>query len=235
MTGMAEKAALQVAKVNAKKKRKPNVRKVQTFVATANADGWDPSTWNGNIWDSDDYDTGPDEDVGPDEGSEIDPPSVQVKPIQRRRLVQRALGNNRQDVMEDNTHHEISDIRSEREPLDHWLVRLYDQGVSQIRVDAVDSMHFLDLCNDPVVRAGMKTEAEALDGNESGLLTLVANAVYQRFPDEGSWPSKEGKWHTLNEAVSRLRELAMRVAAVTGHTGELDDTPLTLSMRNVIG
>ncbi len=89
MTGMAEKAALQVAKVNAKKKRKPNVRKVQTFVATANADGWDPSTWNGNIWDSDDYDTGPDEDVGPDEGSEIDPPSVQVKPIQRRRLVQR--------------------------------------------------------------------------------------------------------------------------------------------------
>ncbi len=73
--------------------------------------GWDPSTWNGNIWDSDDYDTGPDEDVGPDEGSEIDPPSVQVKPIQRRRLVQRALGNNRQDVMEDYTHHEISDIR----------------------------------------------------------------------------------------------------------------------------
>ncbi len=38
MTGMAEKAALLVAKVNAKKKRKPNVRKVQTFVATANAD-----------------------------------------------------------------------------------------------------------------------------------------------------------------------------------------------------
>ncbi len=81
----------------------------------------------------------------------------------------------------------------------------------------------------------MKTEAEALDGNESGLLTLIANAVYRRFPDEGSWPSKEGKWHTLNEAVSGLRELAMRVAAVTGHTGELDDTPLTLSMRNVIG
>ncbi len=37
MTGMAEKAALQVAKVNAKKERKPNVRKVRTFVATANA------------------------------------------------------------------------------------------------------------------------------------------------------------------------------------------------------
>ncbi len=209
------------------------------FVATANADGWDPSAWDGNIWDSDDYDTGPDEDVGPDEGSEIDPPSLQVKPIQRRRLVQGALGNNRQDVMEDYTHHEISDIRERMkqksgEPLDRWLVRLYDQGASQVRVDAVDSMHFLDLCNDPVVWAGMKTEAETLDANESGLLTLIANAVYRRFPDEGSWPSKEGQWHTLTEAVSRLRELAMRVAVATGHTGDLDDTPLTLSMRNAI-
>ncbi len=71
------------------------------------------------------------------------------------------------------------------EPLDRWLVRLYDQGASQVRVDAVDSMHFLDLCNDPVVRAEMKTEAEALDGNDSSLLTLIANAVYRRFPDEG--------------------------------------------------
>ncbi len=54
MTGVAEKAALQVAKVNAKKKRKPNVRKIRAFVATANADGWDPSNWDRNIWDSDD-------------------------------------------------------------------------------------------------------------------------------------------------------------------------------------
>ncbi len=101
-------------------------------------------------------------------------------------------------------------------------------------MDAVDSMHFLDLCNDPVVRAGMKTEAEALDGNDSSLLTLIANTVYRHFPGEGSWPSKEGQWHTLSEAVSHLRELAMRVAAVTGHAGKLDDTPLTLSMRNAI-
>lgn len=71
-------------------------------------------------------------------------------------------------------------------------------------------------------------------GGNTSLLALIANAVYRHFPDEGSWPSKEGQWCTLNEAISRVRELAMGVAVISGHAGDLDDTLLTLSMRNAI-
>lgn len=51
--------------------------------------------------------------------------------------------------------------QNSEELLNQWV---YYQGAGQVQVDGVDSMHFLDLCSDLVIRAGIKTEAKVFDG-----------------------------------------------------------------------
>lgn len=56
VTGVAERVAMHVEKVNAGKKQSPCPRKIRVFIATATAANWDLEQWDGSIWDSDDND-----------------------------------------------------------------------------------------------------------------------------------------------------------------------------------
>ncbi|XP_039608990.1 tripartite motif-containing protein 16-like [Polypterus senegalus] len=93
---MAEKAAFCIAKVNAKKKCKPDVAKVKALVAAANVHEWDPETWDGNIWD-DDYDVVDQPD--------LNPPSFQAKPVVRRKLCGDAHGPEAPNVLLQSSKH----------------------------------------------------------------------------------------------------------------------------------
>ncbi|XP_072559168.1 uncharacterized protein [Paramormyrops kingsleyae] len=250
VTGVAERAAMQVAKANARKKRTPCPRKIRAFVATATAANWDPERWDGNIWDSDDEDIdiyNPDKVAGPDRGSLMDPPPLTTSalPISRRREVQDPSGRRpRQSelLVEDFTQKEISDIRERMkqrpgEPLDKWLVRLYDQGAAQISIDHMDCHHFCDLSTDAVVRSQCREHRQPpIDGRSSDttLLALMGTGVNQRYPDESSWPEKSGQWQTLSEAIARMRELTMRAGVYTRHVDVLDDLSLTVLTRNAL-
>uniref|UniRef100_A0A8C4SG01 Uncharacterized protein n=1 Tax=Erpetoichthys calabaricus TaxID=27687 RepID=A0A8C4SG01_ERPCA len=231
--GMAEKAAFCIVKVNAKKKRRPDVAKIKAFVAAVNVHEWDPEKWDGNIWD-DDYE----DDDGPDAGSVIDPLPLQAKPVTRRRLFTDAQGNVRRgDVFEDYTAQEREGFRSRyaqgrNEPVDTWLVRLHDAGAGHVSLDKGDGTEFTDYAVDPRFKQAMRQELTKLEG-DSTLMALAANAAYEIYPHPQNWPEVK-PWTTLQQAIRVVRELAMRDAVVAGQADQLDVFPFTSIARTIL-
>lgn len=96
-----EKAVKHVSRENRRRARRPppTDKQVRSYVQnTVLKGGWDPSSWDGNIWDNDDDDDPPrEEEYDPYDESHyddwvIDPPTpVAAKPVNRRRKLQEVI------------------------------------------------------------------------------------------------------------------------------------------------
>ncbi|KAK6462894.1 Friend virus susceptibility protein 1-like, partial [Huso huso] len=211
---------------------------------------WDPERWDGDIWnlDTDDRDyiwdpDNPDPDPNDEPDLESKPPPLQAKPIVRRRQVAGPRGDivAAQITTEDYTQQERLDIRERYrqktgEPIDKWLLRMYDTGAGNVRVDVGDYSEFLDLSTDPIIRQWCRGFHNRMDGNngDTGLLALMVGGADAKYPTLQSWPEMKGSWGTSNECIQRVRELTMREAVFTGHAHEVDEFPFTAGVRAVI-
>ncbi|XP_029470489.1 Friend virus susceptibility protein 1-like [Rhinatrema bivittatum] len=188
---------------------------------------WDPETWDGDIWDSTDS----------EREAEIDPLSEtmigQVCPVIRRKLKQASDGvvvaSEATQVLEDFSQHEISKILDRMgqrpgEPLDKWLVHLYESGAGDITIDQRDVKHFTMISTDPEIRAAVRTVTG--HGDMTNLFMVVAYAAKSRYPSIIDWPITSRTLYSMRDIIQRIKELTMQVWCIRGVQGKF--TALTL-------
>ncbi|CAH2307782.1 Hypothetical predicted protein [Pelobates cultripes] len=199
-------------------------RKMQVCLAQAGFD-WDPETWDGNIWSSDEESEG-----------------VNALPVVRRKLEYTDLGQVSRTSMEDYTQQEMADILStfrqrSKEPLDEWVVRLAETGAGGINLDAIGSPKLATISEDENVRRMLLNGPPAIEGNPASLtlLELVQIGLKLRYPSVSDWPDNDKPWYGLANAVRKLKQEMVRQAIQNSQQlDRLMEMPVTVQMRNKI-
>lgn len=69
------------------------------------------------------------------------------------------------------------------EPLDLWLIRMMDEGASQVKVDAEYGLRFVGLSRDTAVNANYGQLVRATGEENKTVVGLYAAAVQEKFPE----------------------------------------------------
>ncbi|KAJ7414466.1 hypothetical protein BTVI_40984 [Pitangus sulphuratus] len=190
--------------------------------------GWNPETWDGNIWSSSDSDS-------ERECEEAPSGPVKAAPVVRRRgAMDSATGQwARVDTMEDFTPEDIKNLVNQLpgEKLQQWLVRLMEEGANSVVINSVDSMCFIGLTGDPYVHAALRQVPE---GQNYSLVTVIANGFSDRHMNDGTWPPTSNQWVTLHQAILLLKQEGMKLAVQFGNPGTYLDQPFTPNTRNML-
>ncbi|XP_074708824.1 uncharacterized protein LOC141935998 [Strix uralensis] len=138
----------------------------------------------------------------------------------------------RKDMIEDHTQYEVNDIieRFKQRPgesLLSWTVRLQDQGVAGVTLDAGDSKKFLILSSNAFVQDTFQNNDQDIN-----LLALAALGCNTKYPPENDWPASDRQWYTLRDCRQRMKEEGMKAAVFVGDADFMVWHPLSGTMRN---
>ncbi|RVE62130.1 hypothetical protein OJAV_G00154060 [Oryzias javanicus] len=121
-----------------------------------------------------------------------------------------------------------------KEPLDLWLIRMMDEGASQVKVDAGDGQRFAGLSRDTAVNANYRLLVREAGDEMKTVLHLYADAIRGQFPEPSNWSSLDRPWQTLHEGAQRLVRLMVRDALFLGHVDDLMQLNVPKGIRDHI-
>ncbi|KAJ7399313.1 hypothetical protein BTVI_116104 [Pitangus sulphuratus] len=198
--------------------------------------GWDPETWDGNIWSS----SGSDSEQEDIERDREEAPSGPVKAtlvVRRRGAMDPVMGRwARVDTMEDFTPEDIKNLinrYSQRpgEKPQQWLVRLIEEGADSVVIDRVGSVRFIGLTGDPYVYDALHHVPE---GQNFSLVTVIANGFSDRHTNDGAWPPTSNQWVTLQQVIFLLKEEGMKLAIQFGNPETYLDQPFKPNTHDML-